>query len=236
MDTSKLKGDTPVRTMAGWILNLFMQRGFSFALDSRIEIGQAELVEYFLSQRVNSDEAKLIELIESAVALNAHLLNRSQTPEGVLYWAPKRKLVEFFRTSAATPAPAEKAPAPAAPKVERPAPPPKAAPAKPAMAEKLPITHQYQLAVLQAVHKLGGSAKAADVIDMVPNLMTLPEGHQRAYIRGQAGTSEQPKYVKFVHSARRFLIQQGELESPERGVWTITQAGLQRLKEAGLLE
>ena len=100
--------------------------------------------------------------------------------------------------------------------------------------EETPVTRQYQLAVLQAVHKLGGTGKAARVVQMIPQVMVVPVEHLGTYARGPEGKSEQPKYVKFVHSARRFLIHQGQLESPDRGMWRITSAGLDRLKKAGL--
>ena len=97
------------------------------------------------------------------------------------------------------------------------------------------MTQQYQLAVLLALHKLGGSGKASEVTEMIPELMTLPDEHKGTYARGADGKSEQPKYVKFVQSARGFLIQNEELESPSRGEWAITPAGVERLLQAGLI-
>ncbi|MGC8826024.1 MAG: winged helix-turn-helix domain-containing protein, partial [Anaerolineae bacterium] len=98
----------------------------------------------------------------------------------------------------------------------------------------LPVSQRYQLAILLAIHQLGGQAKAGDVIERVPALMTLPEEHEGTYLRGTKGTAEEPKYVKYVHWERRNLVDQGELESPQRGVWALTPAGERRLKEAGL--
>jgi len=222
MDKLELIGAPATQQMAEALLRLFLQTGFSFGLDADITLGQQDLADYLVAQGVAGDAASAIRQIEAAVAENGHLFRRRETPEGVEYVARKRQLME----------PAKAAPAKAAP--PKPAPAPATAPA-PASLGDAPVTQQYQLAVLLALHKLGGSGKAAEVIEMIPDLMALPDEHKATYARGAAGKSEQPKYVKFVQSARGFLIQDGELESPSRGVWAITPAGMERLLQAGLI-
>jgi hypothetical protein len=247
--------------MAEWIVNLLSQRGFSFGSGSVIELGQAELADYFATQPgLPRDRESLLALMEDAAGANAGRFHRRENAEGVSYWATKGELAQALPSPAPTPVAPKKekarvlpppAPAPAAPKkkekapapaaeatkakrVERAAPPAKKQEVEPAEGEDLPVTRQYQLAVLQALSKLGGRGKAAQVISMIPDLMELPPEHQGTYARGPEGKSEEPKYVKFIHSARRFLIRQGELESPEHGIWAITEGGVARLKDAGL--
>jgi len=240
METKRFKGTPDVQKMAAWITNLMMQRGFSFASDSTIELGQAELVEYFASQPGQpKDHDDLVALMEEAVETSAGLLHRRASAEDVTYWAIKRELEQFLHAPATAALPKqEKAPAPSPARSQDAKPPKRETPAerekeKPADEGELPITQQYQIAVLKALHQLGGRGKAAHVIDMIPQVMELPSEHQGTYARGPEGKSEEPKYVKFVHSARRFLIQQGEVESPDRGIWAITERGEARLKSAG---
>lgn len=240
MEAYTLQGTEAEQRLAGWLLNLFSLRGFSFALDATIEFEQAELVSYFLERGVDSDEARVCAALEAAVAANGHVFHRQETPSGVIYWARKREIAALQRPAepAPTTAPAVgKAPAPK--RAAAPAVPESAAPA-PSSAKPvdglgdLPLSQRYQLAILLALHQLGGRAKAGDVIDEVPTLMTLPEEHVGTYLRGAKGTAEEPKYVKYVHWERRNLVEQGELESPQRGVWALTPAGARRLEEAGL--
>ena len=244
METMELNGNAKQRRMAGWVANLMWQQGLSFALDADIELGRDELVDYFVSQRVVRDPGKAAELLEDAMAVNSDLFGRRDDSDSITYWVSKRRLVEFQHKPSRNGVPeAESQPEESAPakKVTRSKKKPRAkkpakttAPADESTGEE-PITQQYQLAVLQALHYLGGSGKAAIVVGMVPTLMELPKDHQGTYARGPAGKSEEPKYIKFVHSARRFLIKQGELRSPQRGIWAITAKGTKRLKKAGVI-
>lgn len=257
MEAYTMQGTEAEQRLAGWLLNLFALRGFSFALDAVIEFEQAELVSYFLERGLDSDEERVRAALDAAVAANPQLFHRRETPAGVIYWARKRELAPALRPAAPAPAPAAPAaPKPAVPKpAAAPAPAPAPTPApEPAPAPEIPkaeapvpaagkpvdslsdlsVGQRYQLAILLALHQLGGQAKAGDVIERIPELMTLPAEHQGTYIRGTKGTVEEPKYVKYVHWERRNLVDQGELDSPQRGVWALTPAGERRLKEAGL--
>jgi hypothetical protein len=252
MAQQEFQGSADAQKMAGWIANLMMQRGFSYGLNSTIEMGQDELVEYFTSQSAGASQETLVEQIEAAIAANAALLDRRETPEGVFYTVRKRKLMDFFKPAPVVPAPepvvkrasaapSAASPAPAArsdktPPVLKPEraekPPAQKAPSAP---RELAVTQRYQLAILQALHQLGGSAATAAVVELVPKVMEVPADHMETYARGPAGKSEQPKYVKYVQSARGALIEQGELDGTQRGVWAITPGGVKRLKEAGLI-
>jgi len=239
METVEMKGNAKQRRMAGWVANLMWQQGLSFALDTDIELGQDELVDYFVSQRVVRDPGKAAELLEDAMAVNSDLFGRRDDSDSITYWVSKRRLVEFQHKPSrngvpeADSQPEESAPAKKATRSKK-KPAKKTVPSDESTGEA-PITQQYQLAVLQALHDLGGSGKAAIVVGMVPTLMELPKDHQGTYARGPAGKSEEAKYIKFVHSARRFLIKQGELQSPQRGIWAITAKGTKRLKKAGVI-
>jgi hypothetical protein len=247
METTSLMGTSDAQNMVAWITSLLLQRGSSFAENSPIELDQAELADYFASQPgLPQDRELLVGLMEDAVGAHPNLLHRRESAEGVSYWATKRDLMRFQQAPAATGEPPKKVttptPRPSRPAEEKPARREKRVAAEerekkdeePAVEDEVPVTRQYQLAVLQALTKLGGRGKAAQVISMIPELMDLPPEHQGTYARGPEGKSEEPKYVKFVHSARRFLIKQGEVESPERSIWAITRQGTLRLKDAGL--
>jgi hypothetical protein len=226
MDKLELKGAPEIQTLARWMVTLFLQSGFSFGLDADITLGQADLADYLATQGLCRDRETLILELDQAAAENGHIFRRREAADGVEYVARKRRLIEPAKPIASAPKPAAPSRPTAAP----------AAVAPPTPAGDVPITQQYQLAVLMALHRLGGSGKAADVIEMAPDLMALPEEHRATYARGTEGKSEQPKYVKFVQSARGFLIQSGELESPSRGLWAITPAGEARLRAAGLIK
>jgi hypothetical protein len=250
MESTALHGTTEDKHIVSWVANLMMQRGLFYASNADIELGHADLVDYFVSQGVAEDPSTTAALLDRAMAANAYLFGRRDTPDGAVFWIAKKQLLSLLQAGNVPEPPA--ASQPAAPRAKA-APPASAGEKEPrptrkrraepkveadeaASLDDLPVTRQYQLAVLRALHELGGSGKAALIVDMIPTLMELPVEHQGTYARGPEGKSEEAKYVKFVHSARRFLIQQDELTSPQRGIWAITEAGAQRLKDAGVIE
>lgn len=250
MNSLTLNGTPDEQRLAGHIAGLFALRGFSFALDAPIEADLDELTAYFLEQEDGADEKTMRAKVENAMSANAHLFQRVEPSEEghVTYRAFKRQLLALMEPQSGTPAkPAPHAEQkPAAPEKTSP-PPHKAARAESAPAGVKPSQHpidalpdlsingRYMLSTLLALYGLGGSAPASDVIAQVPALMTLPEEHQGMYVRSASG-KEEPKYVKYVHWARRELLQEGLLESPRRGEWAITSAGEARLHELGLIE
>jgi len=163
MDKIEFKGNAETQKLARWMANLLNQRGFSFGIESEVVLGQDELADYLLGQGEGQDRVSLIAWIEQAVADNAQLFSRRDADCGVEYVAAKRKLVELFRPARPTPPIRSAAARPAAPPAakEKPAAPEPAEAAPPA--GEPPVTQQYQLAILQALHKLGGAGKTADV-------------------------------------------------------------------------
>ena len=252
MEAKEIKGTSEEKHIASWVASLMMQRGFAYGLNADVELAHADLVEYFASQDVAEGLVEVAALLDRAMDVNAHLFGRRDTPDGTVLWIPKWQLVDLLDVDDALSPPVvvDQPTAPRAKPTELPIPPQKAEPKPPrtrkvaskeaageeVSLDDLPVTQQYQLAVLRALHELGGSGKAALIVDMVPTLMELPAEHQGTYARGPEGKSEEAKYVKFVHSARRFLIKQDELTSPTRGIWAITEAGTERLKAAGVIE
>lgn len=250
MNALTLNGTPDEQELVGHIAGLFALRGFCFALDAPIEVDLDELTAYFLQQESGADEKDVRAKVEGALTTNAHIFQRvGSSEEGhVTYRVFKRQLAALMEAQSRTPA----KPAPHA--EQRPAAPEEtpSLPRKATMAEAEPaggtpagrpidalpdlsINGRYVLSTLLALHRLGGSALASDVIAGVPALMTLPDEHQGMYLRGSSG-KEEPKYVKYVHWARRELLNEGLLESPRRGEWAITPAGEARLRELGLIE
>jgi hypothetical protein len=247
MDPKQDRGGAKRReTIAGWVINLLMQRGFSYSLNSEITLNRSELADFLVGQGLSQDRQALESEIDAVVQAHAGVLTLREDDGETWLVSTKKKLLTLPGVSqpaaAAGPAPRPAAPkpapvAPAEAKRPAPAPEPKAAPAAEAPAAgEIPITQQYQLAVLQAVQRQGGTGKTADIVAAVPKFMAVPQEHLQTYTRGAEGKSEQPKYIKFAQSALQFLKKNGEVENPSRGVWSITPAGMKRLKQAGILK
>jgi len=90
----------------------------------------------------------------------------------------------------------------------------------------------YLLPILQALVRLGGSGKVGAVLDLVEEIM----GDQLNKYDYQSLPSN-PKILRWRNNAqwaRLKLVQDGYLASDSpRGVWEITEAGRQRVREMG---
>jgi 5-methylcytosine-specific restriction protein B len=74
--------------------------------------------------------------------------------------------------------------------------------------------------ILDALRALGGSATASAVLLKVPELTTVPDG-----ILSERLASGQTRFYNEAHWARKNLVWEGLVESPERGMWRLTARG-----------
>jgi len=86
----------------------------------------------------------------------------------------------------------------------------------------------YEIPLLQALIKLGGSARASDVYPIVEEIMKQellehPEEYGR-YKRGQI------IWINKLQWAREYLKRKGQLDASKRGIWKITQSGRERVR------
>lgn len=92
----------------------------------------------------------------------------------------------------------------------------------------------YEIPLLQALIRLGGSAKASDVYPIVEDIMKqeLLENSDE-YGKYKWG---QVIWINRLQWAREYLKRKGELDASKRGTWKITESGKERvriLKETG---
>jgi restriction system protein len=87
---------------------------------------------------------------------------------------------------------------------------------------------QFFDSVLQALKQLGGSARPAEVIDVVARLKSIPDSQRQEVLESGA-----LRFDNQVHFARQYLVWGGYLDSSKRGVWSLTEKGL---KSPGLTD
>ncbi len=87
----------------------------------------------------------------------------------------------------------------------------------------------YEIPVLRALVKLGGSARTRDVYPVVENIM-LPKlkNHPEEY--GHYKLQTDIIWKNKTQWAREFLKRKGELDGSQRGIWKITDTGRERLR------
>lgn len=92
---------------------------------------------------------------------------------------------------------------------------------------------EYRVPILQALTEMGGSGKAADVLDRVLEMMK--PRLRPVDFEPLASGPDNPRWRNAAQWARNSMVNEGLLkrDSP-RGVWEITEAGKQRLNEAAI--
>jgi restriction system protein len=75
--------------------------------------------------------------------------------------------------------------------------------------------------ILEVLRESGGSGTAAEVIDRVIEKMAIPESEQEATLK--SGESVVRNQVRW---ARLYLVRAGYLDSSKRGIWSLTQRGM----------
>jgi hypothetical protein len=87
----------------------------------------------------------------------------------------------------------------------------------------------YEIPVLKALVKIGGSAKTKDVYPVVEEIM-IPrlKNHPEEY--GKYTAQEHTIWKNKTQWAREYLKRKGQLDGSIRGVWAITDSGRERLR------
>jgi restriction system protein len=89
------------------------------------------------------------------------------------------------------------------------------------------IFMDFEIPLLQALAKLGGKAKPVDVYPEVERIMKLnPKNFPEEYESYSKGAI---KWKNKTAWAREYLKRKGQLDGSERGVWKITDIGMERL-------
>lgn len=89
---------------------------------------------------------------------------------------------------------------------------------------------QYRVPILRVLSDMGGSGKAADVLERVGEIMK--PRLKPVDFEPLASGPDNPRWRNAAQWARNSMVKEGLLKSDSpRGVWEITEAGMQRLKE-----
>ena len=78
----------------------------------------------------------------------------------------------------------------------------------------------WMVPVVNALRALGGSATPKAVLQKIQELLALPDS-----VLTEKMGSGQPRFYNEVALARKYLVWEGLLESPERGTWALTAKG-----------
>lgn len=79
---------------------------------------------------------------------------------------------------------------------------------------------QWMPFILDALREAGGSATPREVIDAVARLAKVPD--DKRFAKLESGT---PRFANQVQWGRQYLIWEGLLASPKRGLWMLTPTG-----------
>jgi len=90
---------------------------------------------------------------------------------------------------------------------------------------KLPKQEDFHLPTLQAIQNLGGSATVAELKTVLREMCNITDGQLE--VRNKDG---EPRVYFEMGFARTSLKRIGTLENEKRGVWSITQKGIEFLK------
>jgi restriction system protein len=97
---------------------------------------------------------------------------------------------------------------------------------------KVPEHFRFIIPIVEVLKELGGSGHASEVTDKVIEKLNIPEEDLSVTIK--SGTS---RLINQMYWARLMLVKAGYLDSSERGVWTLTEKGLEsQLSDDDLLK
>lgn len=86
---------------------------------------------------------------------------------------------------------------------------------------KIPQHFRYIIPIVQVLKELGGSGRAGEVTDLVVEKLHIPDDELNETISsGQSRVKNQVQWARFM------LVKAGYLDSSTRGVWSLTEKGL----------
>lgn len=93
----------------------------------------------------------------------------------------------------------------------------------------MPKQPEIEIPLLEVISSLGGNGQPKEIYPLVTN--KFPQLSQIDLI--ETIVSGGNKWTNRIQWVRHKLVKNGDLESPERGVWKITKKGVERLKGKG---
>lgn len=94
---------------------------------------------------------------------------------------------------------------------------------------EIPTYRDLMYPTLVAVRQLGGSAAIAELEELVPEVLGLTEEQIAVEYPADSSQHGVSKVINRLHWARTYLKKIGALTNSERGVWSLTQGGLDYL-------
>ncbi len=96
-----------------------------------------------------------------------------------------------------------------------------------------PYFIRYLDPAIKALKELGGSGTPSEVVEIVAKLRNVSEEEQKETLKTGAS-----RFVNQVHFARQYLVWEGLLSSSKRGIWSLTEKGMQsgEISHAAALE
>ena len=95
----------------------------------------------------------------------------------------------------------------------------------------LPKEHYIQIPLLKALVDLGGQGKSRDVYEVVTRL--FPEVPAEDFLEELAAGAN--KWANRIRWVRQELVANGQMSSPQRGIWAITELGRKRISTGSLI-
>lgn len=86
---------------------------------------------------------------------------------------------------------------------------------------KVPQHFRFIIPIIEVLNELGGSGRAGEVSDLVIEKLNIPEEEIAETIK--SGASRIKNQIQW---ARLLLVKTGYLDSSQRGVWTLTEKGM----------
>lgn len=95
---------------------------------------------------------------------------------------------------------------------------------------EIPTYRDLMLPTLIAVEQLGGSAAIAELEEEVPKVAGVTEEQMAVEFPSDSTMAGESKVINRLHWARSYLKKIGALDNSTRGVWSITNQGIEYLK------
>ena len=80
---------------------------------------------------------------------------------------------------------------------------------------------RFYLPVIETLRELGGSGTSSEVVDKVIEKLKITEEEQKETLKSGA-----QRIKNQIAWARSYLVQNGYIDSSQRGIWSLTNKGL----------
>jgi restriction system protein len=86
---------------------------------------------------------------------------------------------------------------------------------------QFPQHFRYIIPLVKILKDIGGSGRSSEVIDLIVEKLGISDKELL-----DTNKNGQPKILMQIYWAKLFLVKTGYLSSPKRGVWSLTEKGL----------